>query len=180
MNYNYIYSIIELYLKNENDKKKVNLNIIKTNDKIYFDFDMKKDQNSQSSFFLPIDVINNYLENILKKYKANLLIIDEKYQLDSTKKNSKYIVSFNNGRILSLSNFSILEINNIRNILYNIDLRKEEIRVKLDDKEEIKMNYKPMLLETGFVRGSSIFLLAILFADIFIVSLWFFKNFFLG
>ena len=42
------------------------------------------------------------------------------------------------------------------------------------------MNYKPMLLETGFVRGSSIFLLAILFADIFIVSLWFFKNFFLG
>ena len=100
-----------------------------------------------------------------------MLIIDEKYK----EKNGfyDYSVKFKNGRSLTFSNFSLIDINNLRNILFDINIRKDEIRVQLDnEKEEIKMNYKPRLQETGFVSFKSIFMITILFLDIFIVSLW--------
>ena len=175
MSYDYIYSIISLYVKNETDDKKVNLNLTKTSKKVVLKFNMKKEDDNKTTFDLPYEVVNNYIENILNIVKENLLIIDEKYELDSQKKYCYYYVKFSNGRILSFNNFSIVEINNIRNILYNINLRRDEIRIELDAKEEVKMNYKPRLQESGFISHSSLFLMVLYLADAFMISLWIFK-----
>ena len=175
MKYDYIYSIVELYLKNETDDRKVNLSLTKTSKKVILKFDLKRESDEKTSFDLPYDVVNNYIENILKKFKNNLLIIDEKYELDSQKKYCHYVVKFSNGRTLTFNNFSIVEINNIRNILYNINVRRDEIRIDLDEHDEVKMNYKPRLQEAGFASHTSLFLMALYFADIFMISLWIFK-----
>lgn len=177
MDYSYLYNIIKLYLKNETDKKKTNLNIVKTNDKVFFNFNMSNESQEKASYNLPLEVVNQYIESILKEFKNDLLIIDEKYELNSSHKTCYYYVKFKNGRVLSFNDFSIIEINNIRNILFDIHLYKDEIRVNLDNIEQVKMNYKPRLLETGFISYKVIFLMVLFFLDIFVVSLWICKLF---
>ncbi len=175
MDYDYVYNIMDLYFKNENENQKIVLNLTKTSDKVVLKFKMNDKSNDITTFDLPLQVVNNYIKTIIKKYKEDNLVIDEKYELDSQNKNCMYLVKFSNGRILSLNNFSIIEINNIRNILYNITIRQEELRISNDDTQNIKMNYIPKLQETGFTKSSSLFLMAIFFADVFMISLWIFK-----
>ena len=174
MNYDYIYSIISLYLKNEKEDNKTQLMIIKRKDKIIFRFSMKKEAQEQTTFDLPLEEFSNYLDSIIKKYKSNLLVIDEKYEMDSQKKNCLYSLKFSNGRILSFYNFNVLEINNIRNNIFSIDTRPNEIRIK-EEKETVSMNYKPRLQETGFI-SSSIFLIVLYLTDLLVISLWIFKS----
>ena len=173
-NYSYIYSIIELYLKNECDTKKANLIITKQKDKVELRFNMEKENPNKSTFQLPLAVINQYITNIIKVFKGELLVIDEKYELDSRKKKCYYLIKFSNGRTLSFKDFSVLEINNLRNILYNITMRKEEIRVNLEKEETPSMNYKPRLVESGFVSFKSLLLMVLFFVGVLVVSLWVF------
>jgi len=170
-NYNYIYSILALYFKNESEDKKTILNIIRYKDHISLRFNMNEKNDDKSSYEIPIEVVNTYITDIIKKYRDNMLVIDENFKEKNGYYN--YSVKFKSGRKLTFSNFSLLEINNLRNILFDINIRKDEIRVNIDnEKEEIKMNYKPRLQETGFVSFKSIFLMTLLFSDIFMISLW--------
>ena len=175
MDYNNVYNLIDLYLKNEKDSKRINLNFTKTDKFVILKFHINNKGDDETSFDIPLQIVNNYVQSILNKIKDDCLIIDEKYELDSRNKNCVYTVKFNNGRIISFNNFSVVEINNIRNILYNINIRREEIRVSNEELEEPKMNYKPKLQPTGFVQSNSLFLIAIILADIFMISLWIFK-----
>ena len=175
MDYNYVYNIMDLYFKNEEDNQKTILNLTKTTDKVVLNFKMNNKNNDKTTFDLPLQIINNYIQSIIKRFKEDNLVIDEKYELDSQNRNCVYLVKFSNGRLLSFNNFSVIEINNIRNILYNITIRQEELRITNDDIDNIKMNYKPRLQETGFTKSSSLFLMVIFFADVFMISLWIFN-----
>ena len=178
MDYNYLYNIIEFYLKNESDTKRANLIISKENEKVYFKLGMSDNTYDKTKYYLPLNVVNNYIVNLLQMYKGNMMVIDEKYELKKENNTCHYFVKFKNSRSITFDNFSLLEINNIRNVIYNIKLNKEEIRVDLNDPNEIKMNYQPRLQETGYASFSSLFLLVLFVSDIIAVSLWIFVSIF--
>ena len=69
MNIDYLNSIIDLYLKKENDIKKTILSIKKLDDVIDFSFNMKKDNDDKTTFVIPTDEFNKYLARFLNKYK---------------------------------------------------------------------------------------------------------------
>ena len=173
MNESYLLSIINLYLNNEDDNNKTTLNIEKQNENIYFSFGMTTSSDT-TKFFLPIEVVNSCLEKVLLNYKNNSIIIDEKYDYDKVNKTCYYYVLFNNGRKVSFNGLNINETNLIRNYLYNIQINKEEIRVKVveaDNKVRFKLQY------AGFISLKNIFFITIFFLDVFIVSLWVCKAF---
>lgn len=180
MNISYLYSIVELYLKKENDEKKTNLSIIKTdNNKIQFNFNMNKIDSEITSFWLPVEKVfeNNNFYRLMKDYKQNLIIIDEKYNCDN-QNSCYYYILLNNGRSISFKNFSIIDINSIRNIIYDIKFQKEEIRIKFeDDKEENNTKYYFRLQRTGFASLKTICVVGICFLIVFVLSLWVFKTF---
>ena len=181
MDYNYLYSIINLYLKKENSQKKMNVILSKKKEKIVFYFSYTKDSNNQTTFDLPIDLINKYLVIIINRIKEKNMIIDEKYQLNNKRNQYRYSVQLSNGRRITFINFTTIEVNNIRNILYNIQNINSELKLMVEEEPEVvKMNYNPKLQETGFVNVRSLFLVAIILADIFMLSLWFFKIFIIG
>jgi hypothetical protein len=108
-------------------------------DVIAFNFNMDENDLDKTSFTVDLNIIMENMNNILNTYKDKLMIIDEKFNKNN---GSHYIVMFQNGRKISFDNFSLLEINNIRNILYDINIYSEEIR--LDDiSQEKKMVYVP-------------------------------------
>lgn len=174
MDYNYLYSVVEFYLKNETDNDKANLEISKESGKVLFKLGMDNNQFGKSSYDVPLYLVNNYIEGILKLFKGDLLIIDEKYNLNNLENTCHYFIKFKNGRTVTFEGFSVLEINNIRNVLYNVTLNKDEIRVDLKNPNEIQMNYEPRLQETGFASFSQLFLLVLFVSDIIAVGLWIF------
>ena len=172
MDIGYLYSIIDLYLKNEDDSNKTSLNIRRIDNNIEFRFTMKHDNPDKTIFTIPVEVVNNYWYKFLNKYKSDLMIIDEKYEYDKVKKTCYYYLLLLNGRTLSFDGFSITEINGIRNCLYSIRIDSDEIRVNLD--EEIEPKYKPQLrLQTaGFSSFKTIFVVTLVLLDVLVVSLW--------
>ena len=172
MDIEYLYSIVDLYLKNEDEHNKVNLNIQKKHEDIVFSFTMRKDNPDKTSIKIPLEKFNKHWYTFLNKYKGELLIIDEKYDYDKVKDTCYYYVLFKNGRIISFNDFSIMEINNLRNCLYQIRYNQEEIRVNLDDHKE--MAYQPRLnLQTaGFSSYKTLFFVTIFLLDVFFISLW--------
>ena len=176
MNTDYLFSVIDLYLSREKDKKKISLSIQKKDNKMLFRFNMNQKSDDKTDVQLPLDNINDILGKVLFILKKDLIIIDEKYEYDKNNNTCYYYVLFNNGRNLSFNNFSVLELNNIRNVLYNIRINKEEIRVS-EVKEEKKMAYKPQLRfqQAGFTSYSTLFLTVLFFADILVLALWVFK-----
>ena len=110
-------------------------------------------------------------------YKEELLIIDEKYSHNDTNTTCYYYVQFNSGRIVSFTGFSILEMNNVRNILYDIKINRNEVR--LDDGEEKEMAYKPRLRlqQAGFSSFATLFLVVLFFLMVLVVSLFVFSSF---
>jgi hypothetical protein len=176
MNEEYLHSIINLYLSREKDKYKTNLAITKKNDKVLFSFNMKQNEIDKTDVQIPFDNINIILGRVLFKFKKDLMIIDEKYNYDKVNETCYYYVLFNNGRTLSFDGFSVLELNNIRNVLYNIEINKEEIRVS-DVDEEKQVVYKPQftLQQAGFSSYGALFLTVLFFADVLVISLWIFK-----
>ncbi len=174
MNIDYLYSIINLYLKKEKANLKINLNMRNDGDKITFKFNMDKDDPNKTDFSLPYDEVNQELVNILKTIKQNQMIIDEKYQ--NKQSDYHYSVLFQNGRSLSFDGFSLVELNNIRNILYDIQINSSELRLT-DLNQERKMAYTPLpkLQQAGFASYTTLFLVALFLTDVFIIALWVFK-----
>ena len=174
MDLNYLSSVIDFYLKNETDDNRANLNIAKEDNKAYFSFGMNGNESEKSIYETPLHIINNHLSDIINLFKQDLMIIDEKYDLNNESNICYYCIKLKNGRIISFEGFSIIEINKIRNLLYNVTLNKDEIRVDLRSPNEISMNYEPRLQETGYTSFSQLFLLVLFVSDIVAVGLWIF------
>ena len=174
MNIEYLYSIINLYLGREKDKQKTNLNIRKLSDSIEFNFNMNSKDPNKTTVKIPLDDVKLLLANILNKYKQDLIIIDEDYVKSKDSRN--YRVLFKNGRSLSFDGFSLLEINNFRNILYNISVNNNEVLVENINVQR-KMEYKPSLVlqQAGFMSNSTIFLVVLYLVDLFLIILWILK-----
>lgn len=178
MNIGYLYSIINLYLKKEINNKRTILSIKRLDDMVEFSFSMKQDNEDKTTFVIPYKEYNLYLDEIIKNYKESLMIIDEKYSYDNVTSTCYYYVLFNSGRCISFNGFNILEMNNVRNILYDIKINQNEIRVnEIDEKKE--MAYKPRLRlqQAGFSSYATLFLVVIFFAIVLVVSLFVFKSF---
>ena len=173
MNIEYLYSIIDLYLKREKEDKKTNLSIQKKDDIVEFNFNMNSTLDEKTTCKLSLDDVNIELWKILNIYKQNIMIINEKYD---DKDNYHYEVLLQNGRCLSFDGFNLLEINRIRNILYNITINSNEVHLtKLNEEKE--MAYKPLSLaqQAGFMVTSNIFLIVLYSVDLLAIILWIFK-----
>jgi len=177
MNIDYLYSIVNLYLKKENNNKKTILSINKKDDNIEFSFNMIKDNEDKTTFVIPYEEFKVHQIEFIKLYKEELLIIDEKYSYDNATSTCYYYVLFNSGRIVSFRGFTVLEMNNIRNILYDIKINTDEVR--LDSNEKKEMVYKPRLRleQAGFSSYATLFLVVIFFLMVLVISLWVFKSF---
>ena len=175
MDINYLNSIVNLYLMKENNDKRTNLSLVKDNDQIKFSFNMDKDNIDVTSFIISYDELfkNDNIKTLIQNYKDKTIVIDEK--LD----NKVYSILLNNGRRISFENFSVIELNDIRNIIYDIKFQKEEIRIDFLDDEDIDNKYYYTLRPTGFANFKTIILIAVCFLVVFIVSLWLF-NVFMG
>ena len=172
MNIGYVYSIITLYLEKENTEKKTHLLLKKQKDKVNFSFRMQED-GEETTFDIPMDLFNANINTLLEKFKTNQIIIDEKYEIDKSKKICYYRVQFQNGRVISFDLFPILDLNNIRNNLYNIQFEKDKLRIDQINKE-ISPSYKSTftLQPTGFASFFVIFISVIFFSGVFIAVLW--------
>ena len=177
MNIDYLYSIINLYLKRESDVKRTILNIRKQNDQVECSFNMKTVKDDKTTFTVPYEDFNKSINEIVTRFKQELIIIDEKYNYDNENSTCYYYVLFNTGRVISFDGFTILEMNNIRNSLYNIKINKEEIRVD-DVSSEKEMAYKPRirLQEAGFSSYATLLLMVMFFIDILVITLWVIKT----
>ena len=172
MKIDYLNSIIDLYLKNDYNYKKTCLAIKKNPQELEFCFSMKNNKNDKTKFSISnLDISNNF-SSFLNRYKQDLLIIDEKYDYNRNNNTCYYYVLFKNGRTLSLNGFTIVEINSIRNILHNIQIRQEEIRIDVHE-EEKKDVYQPKLSfgYAGYASFSFIFLVSISIFSVLMVSL---------
>ena len=177
MDIDYLYSVFDLYLKKEKNDRKVFLNIKKSDDIIEFSFNMKNDDIDKTKCTISYDEFNSHQNEILRKYKDNLMTIDEKYDYNNINNTCYYYVLFSSGRSISFNGFSILEMNNIRNILYDIKINQDEVRLEELSKEK-QMAYHPRLRleQAGFSSVTSIFLLAIFLIDIFVIAIWIVKT----
>ena len=171
MNIDYLYSILDLYLKSEKEQKKTNLNIEKKDEFAEFSFNMGLSNQDKTICKITIDDVNKEIYNILTMYKNDTMIIDEKNN------NGNYEFIFQNGRRLVFSGFTVLEINRMRNIIYNIAINSDEIHL-VDAIEKSKMVYKPSTLaqQAGFIASSTTFLIVLYMTDIFLIALWIFKE----
>lgn len=170
MDIKYLYNIINLYLKNEKNDCKTNLNIRKKDEKIVFNFNMNENDLEKTTIVLLYEDVVKELWNILNIYKQEKIIIKEEY------KNNRYRIVFQNGRLLSFDGFTSLEINKLRNLLYSITINSNEIRLDELDNEK-KMAYKPnyRLQETGFASYGTLLLVALYLTDTLLISLCVFK-----
>jgi len=175
MDINYLYSIVDLYLKKETNEKKTYLSIVKIeNDRIQFSFNMDEKDVDVTSFSIPSEEVfeNDNFYQLIRTYKQSNIIIDEKYTDDNS---GSYYVLLNNGRKILFKNFSVIEINDIRNIIYDIKFQKEEIRIDFLDDEDIDNKYYYTLRPTGFANFKTILVIAVCFLVVFIISLWLFN-----
>ena len=178
MNISYLYSIISLYLKKEIDNKRTVLNIKKLDNNIEFSFNTKNNNEDKTTFVISSDEYNQYQIDLLKCFKEDLMIIDEKYSYDNVTSTCYYYVLFNTGRSITFNGFTILEMNNVRNILYDIKINQNEVRVEEIEKSK-EMAYKPRLrlAQAGFSSYATLFLVVIFFLAVLIISLFVFKSF---
>lgn len=178
MDINYLYSIVDLYLKKETSEKKTNLHITKIlNNRIQFNFNMDEKDVDVTSFSIPSEEVfeNDNFYQLIRTYKQNNIIIDEKCSDDDS---GYYYVLFNNGRKITFENFTVIEFNSIRNIIYDIKFQKQEIRIKFDDVNKVNdKKYYYQLQPTGFVNFKTLCGVTICFIIVLIASLWIFSTF---
>lgn len=176
MDTEYLYGIIDLYLDNEDDHSHTNMIIEKQEQNISFSFNMDETDFEKTVVNVTLEDFTKEIANILNYYKKEIIVINEEYV--NKDENPFYRVYFQNGRTLSLEGFSVLEINNARNILYNIHIDSEEIR--LDNLNEKKtLAYQPAfrLQQTGFSSYVTLFLAVIFLTVVFVVALLVFNSF---
>ncbi len=178
MDIDYLYSIVDLYLKKEKDNKRTYLNIKKLDDHVEFSFSMKNETEDKTESKLSYEDFNARMLDFLTRFKEDLMIIDEKYDYITYNESCYYYVLFKTGRSISFDGFSVAEMNNVRNILYDISINKEEVRVE-EIKEEKEMAYQPRLRlqQAGFSSYVTLLLVVIFFTAVLVISLLVFKSF---
>ncbi len=176
MNKDYLYSIVNLYLNRENDNKKIALNIDLQENDVEFSFSMTDNDIDKTSLVIPRDEYDEIIVDLINQLKQDLMVIDEKYNYENENGSCHYLVKFNNGRKISFDGFTIIETNNIRNVLYDIKINQDEVRISSVD-EEKQMVYKPQLRlqQAGFSSYASLFMIVLFFADVLVIALWIFK-----
>jgi hypothetical protein len=178
MNKDYLYSIVNLYLNRENDNKKIALNIDLQENDVEFSFSMTDNDIDKTSLVIPRDEYDEIIVDLINQLKQDLMVIDEKYNYENENGSCHYLVKFNNGRKISFDGFTIIETNNIRNVLYDIKINQNEIRLE-DIEQKQEMAYKPRLRlqQAGFSSYATLLLVVIFFALVLVVSLFVFKSF---
>ena len=176
MNTNYLYNVLDLYLDSENGKHAI-LNISRNDDYI-FSFSMD-DQNSDKTRVVisDDDTTIELLQSVIRKFKDDSICIEDNYDYNEEKKLCKYEAELNNGRKLIFKNFTLEEINLFRNIIYNISIYEDSMKVDLEEEKEIsKIPYNVRLRQAGFSTYITIFLVLVWLADIIVIALWIFKH----
>lgn len=172
MNIDYLYSIINLYLKKENNDAKTNMVITKKDEKVEIKFNMNADDPNTTCFLFPLDLFEENLNNIVNLYKNNQVIQDEKYDYNKEKDLCQYYIKFQNGRKVTFENLSINHLKNIRNYLYSSSLNLNEInmqKINNIDFEKFDNNLEPAY--AGFASFKSILLISLFFLVVLVVSL---------
>ena len=170
-----LFKVMQLYLDKEDDSS-VYLSISKYEDVYDFSFSMSNYPEDLTIISINKQNVNvDLLIEVIKKIKEDNLVIDDKYDFNKEKNICKYESTLNSGRKITFKNFKLEEVNLLRNILYNIDIYDNTIRIDvIEEKEEIPYNAR--LRVSGFTSFITIFLVALAALDIIIIILWIFKH----
>lgn len=169
-----LYKVMLLYLSKE-DNCSVILSITKYSDVVDFSFSMTNYPEDITIVTISKDNVDaDLLIDLIHKFKGDLLVIDDKYNFNKEKNICKYESTFNTGRKIIFKKFKLEEVNFLRNVIYNIDIYDNDIRIELDKKEE-EIPYNARLRVSGFSSYITIFLVALAALDIILVALWIFK-----
>ena len=115
-----LYKVMKLYLDKEDNGAAI-LTITKYSDVVDFSFSMTnypEDLTIVSVNKANVDV--DLLINVIRGFKGDLLVIDDKYDFNKEKNICKYESIFNTGREIIFKNFKLEEVNLLRNVIYNI------------------------------------------------------------
>ncbi len=151
-----LFNFINLYLKNEAKDKKVILNIINLEEEIEFRIWFNTYDDGYSSMKLKKDIISNDdINYLMDLYRDDVHYKEENYNYDKEKKTYNYSVCLSNNRLLYLTNFTLSELNNYRNILLNI--KDEKLMIKSNKKSSKKVVKKNNILqEDGYSNYAGI------------------------
>ena len=71
--------------------------------------------------------------------------------------------------------FKLEEVNLLRNVIYNIDIYDNDLRIEVEEKST-EIPYNARLRVSGFSSYITIFLVALGAIDIILIILWIFKH----
>ena len=175
MNIDYLYSIMNLYFKKENNADKACMKIVKKDENLEFNFNMNFNDPNKTCFFFPLSLFEENIDSILSLFKNNSVMIDEDYSYDNQKDCCNYTVKFKNGRVITFDGFSVNYISEIRNSIYNKTLHNSAIDIKIDkDLNYNNLNNKFVPAYTGFASFKSILLISLFFLIVLVISLIYF------
>jgi hypothetical protein len=173
MNKDYLYNVLNLYLNQE--KINTTLTIVKGFSYIFI-FGIEDETIDVTKVYLDSEEVSiDLLQDIINKYKGDSIVIDDKYKIENERKTCHYESLLSNGRKLIFKYFSLEEANLLRNIIYNISLDNNELRINVDKKEQ-DIPYNLRLKQAGFSTFITIFLIALWLVDIIVIALWIFKH----
>ena len=177
MNSSYLLSILDLYLLKENNGSLI-IEVLKEEELIKVDFCYSTSKNQKTFLKLDKKVFFDSLKLFLSKVQGNFQVVDE--TLLETNKQKSYTITFDNNRKLTFINFSVEEFEMIRSNLSNLESEFQFEKVQ----EEQELSYtekfnlsKNLSFSMGFSTYLTLFISAIWFLDIFMISLWIFKAF---
>ena len=167
--------VMKLYLDKENNSSAI-LTITKYSDVVDFSFSMTNYPEDLTIVSINKTNVNvDLLIDIIREFKSNLLVIDDKYDYNKEKNICKYESIFNTGRKIIFKNFKLEEVNLLRNVIYNIDIYDSNIRIEVEEKEQ-EIPYNARLRVSGFSSFITIFLVALGALDIIVIILWIYKH----
>ena len=170
-----LYKVMKLYLDKENTGAAI-LTIAKYNDTVDFSFSMTNYPEDITIVTINKTNVNvDLLIDIIRVFKNDLLVIDDKYDFNKEKNICKYESIFNTGRRIIFKNFKLEEVNLLRNVIYNIDIYDSNIRIEVEEKQE-EIPYNARLKVSGFSSYITIFLVALGALDIIVIILWIYKH----
>ena len=167
--------VMKLYLEKEKDSSAI-LTITKYKDIVDFSFSMTNYPEDLTIVSINKTNVNvDLLIDIIREFKSNLLVIDDKYDYNKEKNICKYESIFNTGRKIIFKNFKLEEVNLLRNVIYNIDIYDSNIHIKVEEEEQ-EIPYNARLRVSGFSSFITIFLVALGALDIIVIILWIYKH----
>ena len=170
-----LYKVMKLYLEKENNCSVI-LTITKYSDVVDFSFSMTNYPEDITIVSINKANVNaDLLIDIIRSFKSDLLVIDDKYDFNKEKNICKYESIFNTGREIIFKNFKLEEVNLLRNVIYNIDIYDPNIHINVDE-EEKEIPYNARLKVSGFSSYITIFLVALGALDIIMIILWIYKH----